>query len=864
MFNWKSYIKAPLLIASFVVAHVAASGFCTARFSFVDTGLLVTFYDSSSVNMVNKKWIFGDGDTVTTQNKGTSHTYKSFGTFSVKLVAYDSFGTCYDTAYQSIKLSKNCSAQFSYKDNGFGKIKFTNLSQGFAPIYSEWKFGDNSTSKKTNPNHTYTLSSTFNVCLLTVDSLGCTDSICKNVTIGPQCKAAFSFKLAGSDPYIYEFTNNSQNVGNAKYTWDFGNDSTSTQVDPITEFAKDGIYTVALIATSASKNCADTITKRVTVKGNCEANFTAPSFVNNSLTVPFGSTSKGVGLSHIWNFGDGNSAANSNPTHIYGAPGIYDVELIILDTMERCTDTIRKPIRVSGLCTVDFGYSFDKSSRVTTFTNLSSDTTKGNSYIRWYLGDGANDFSGNNRIFHTYKISGTYSASLAYTNQYGCTDSISKTVIIPNTGCQARFGFKDEGEFDLDVLFLDSSIGDSIITRWDFGDGNSSTQLDPIHSYPDAGTYRVRLIATDVPNGCIDTVEKNIEVKVPGCDANFSLKTSGLEMAITNLSNGYKPIYEWDFGDGSKRSNDKEPSHTYAKSGNYTVKLSLTGSLGHCSNDFSRKITIADPADACTANFTYKVDTLDLSKVEFSDLSSGAIKTHKWDFGDGQTSSQPNPVHYYKSPGTYQASLIVKDSSEQCEDTVVSSIEIREPPCDIRYEFVIDPREKYTVFVRIADLEHYSDVEWTFGDGDRTKERYPEKYYSSVGRYELCLKINDPNCQSTYCDSFTIDDLGEFSLKRGFKLTVFSDFVGASREIESSKMDASLYPNPFNQQLFVETNEPITQLSIKDLAGRNLPVSILEKGGDRVLIDTSSLPGGVYLLEVEADNKKSTFRIMKN
>lgn len=864
MFSWKSYLKVPLLAIAFMALYATANGSCTARFAFVDTGLTVTFLDSSSADLVNKKWIFGDGDTSAIVSKGITHTYKAYGTYTVKLIGYDNFGTCSDTTTQIVKLTKNCAAQFSFKDNGFGQVKFTNLSQGFSPIYSRWKFGDGATSQAPHPNHAYSSSGTFTACLFTIDSNKCEDSVCKNITIGPQCDANFSFKLVGADPYIYEFTNKSKNVGNAKYSWDFGNDSTSTLEDPIVEFAKDGTYGVTLIVESTSKNCADTIIKPVVVKGTCEATFTAPSFVNNSLTVPFTSTSTGNRISHNWNFGDGNFSNSSNPIHVYSRQGIYDVELVILDTTGRCTDTARKTIRVTGLCTADFGYSFNKSTRRTTFTNLSSDTTAGNSYIRWYLGDGAYDFSGSNIISHAYKVAGSYTVSLDYTNQYGCSDSISKTVVIPNTDCVANFGYKDEGEYDLNVSFLDSSTGDSILTRWDFGDGNISNGIDPVHPYTDAGSYTVQLIATDAKNGCIDTLEKVVEVKTPDCDANFSVSISGFEAQITNLSKGYQPSYEWDFGDGSKVMDDSEPLHNYTKSGVYTIQLNLTDGIKRCQSNFSQKVSIVDTAQNCSANFSYEVDTMNPFRVKFSDLSTGKIKNHFWDFGDGQTSSDPNPTHTFKIPGNYQVSLRVQDSSEQCTDSLVQSIKIEEVPCDIRYEFVIDPREKYTVFVRIADLGRYSEVEWTFGDGDKTNERYPTKDYDNTGRYRLCLTINDPLCQSTYCDSFTIDELGDFSLKRGFRLIIFPEFVGAGGASQLAQIKANVYPNPFSQQLVVETDEALTQLSMKDFAGRDLPVHILEKGSQRVLLDTDNLPAGVYLLELETDDRKSILRIMKN
>ena len=136
---------------------------------------------------------------------------------------------------------------------------------------------------------------------------------------------------------------------------------------------------------------------------------------------------------------------------------------------------------------------------------------------------------------------------------------------------------------DLNVQFTDAS-GDSDGTiagrLWNFGDGNSSTQTNPRHTFAAPGTYNVRLMVTD-DDGATGTMTRSVVTNMPPT-ANFEMAVNGLQVTFSQLcsdSDGTIQSYTWDFGDGNG-STDPNPVHTYTSYGTYTVTLTVQDNDG--------------------------------------------------------------------------------------------------------------------------------------------------------------------------------------------------------------------------------------------------------------------------------------------
>jgi len=135
-----------------------------------------------------------------------------------------------------------------------------------------------------------------------------------------------------------------------------------------------------------------------------------------------------------------------------------------------------------------------------------------------------------------------------------------------------------EGNAPLTVQFNDTSTGNVTAWNWSFGDGNTSTDRNPTHTYSEAGTYTARLTVTG-PGGS-DTAVRAITVTSPVAGAAFTANITGgvapLTVRFTDTLANSSTSWLWTFGDGNT-STDQNPIHTYTLPGNYTVTLSVNG-----------------------------------------------------------------------------------------------------------------------------------------------------------------------------------------------------------------------------------------------------------------------------------------------
>ena len=210
-----------------------------------------------------------------------------------------------------------------------------------------------------------------------------------------------------------------------------------------------------------------------------------------------------------------------------------------------------------------------------------------------------------------------------------------------------------------DVAFSDSSTGTPTSWNWDFGDGHVATRQDPTHSYAKAGDYEVTLTATTADSTA--TKNKTITVvAVPAPAASLTSKQDAGTLAVrfSDNSTGTPTSWSWDFGDGHVASH-QNPTHTYAKAGDYKVKLTVSNVGG---SDSKTSTVTVEPVPPTTANFTSKQAACTLD-VRFSDSSTGMPTSWKWDFGDGHAASRQNPTHAYAKAGDYKVNLTIKTAA---------------------------------------------------------------------------------------------------------------------------------------------------------------------------------------------------------
>ncbi|MDD4455400.1 MAG: PKD domain-containing protein, partial [Candidatus Methanomethylophilaceae archaeon] len=137
--------------------------------------------------------------------------------------------------------------------------------------------------------------------------------------------------------------------------------------------------------------------------------------------------------------------------------------------------------------------------------------------------------------------------------------------------------------------------------------------------------------------------------------------TAPLTVRFTDTSTGEITAWLWDFGDGAT-STEQNPTHTYTAPGTYTVSLTATNAGGSSTESKTDYITVMAPPPVADFSANVTAGPAPLA-VRFTDASTGEITAWSWSFGDGNTSTEQNPVHTYGAPGNYTVNLTISTGS---------------------------------------------------------------------------------------------------------------------------------------------------------------------------------------------------------
>ncbi|WP_349309732.1 PKD domain-containing protein [Microbacterium sp. MM2322] len=238
----------------------------------------------------------------------------------------------------------------------------------------------------------------------------------------------------------------------------------------------------------------------------------------------------------------------------------------------------------------------------------------------------------------------------------------------------------------LDASFQGSASSDpdgTIVSyAWEFGDGATSTAVNPTHRYASSGDYTVKLTVTD-DDGASNTAQVPVSVVAnvsPTAQAGWS--AVGLDAAFTSSgstdSDGSIAAFAWNFGDGQTASTPS-PSHRYAEAGSYTVTLTVTDDDGATATR-SLDVVVAAPTNAApTAAFTPTVTGMSVSVTgAASSDTDGTIASYAWNFGDGGTATGATATHAYTEAGEYTITLTVTDD-DGATDTETASVTVQAP-----------------------------------------------------------------------------------------------------------------------------------------------------------------------------------------
>lgn len=723
-------------------------------------GSVVNFTDASTIaqgNFTNWDWDFGDGNTSTQQNP--THTYASANTYNVTLEVTTNAG-CTANITNPVTVSPVPTGDFSFADacasDVVNFVDNSSVSSGTIQTW-QWNFGDGSPSdNQQNPTHTYAQSGAFDVTLDITSDAGCTATSTQSIIISPVPVADFSATEACLG-YDTEFTDNSTITSGsiAQWSWDFDDGTTSTTQNPIHQYATDGTYNVTLDITS-DNGCTNTATIAVTVHPEAIADFSASSECqgNPTMFTNLSSVASGQITTYGWNF-DNNQAtsAQQNPMYSYTASGTFNVTLTI-ETDFGCSASTTLPVEVWPNPVPDFSVVDVCLEGVSVFLDNSSIASGNIATYQWDFGDGSGTAAIANPTY-TYLTAGQFDVELTTTSDNGCVaTTMVSTVVNPNP--VASFTFTDVCESQPNVFTDQSSVSSGTMAQWswDFGDGSTpNPQQNPNHVYGTFGTFDVTLTASSSV-GCSDDTTQTVEV-YPGATAAFSATTEceGDETVFTDQSSasGGSSIttWTWDLGDGSGSSSAQNPTYTYAGFGTYNAVLSVETDNG-CTSSITQVVTVnAVPVPDFTATSVCLEEPTVFTNQ--STIASGSNSQWNWDFGDGNSASQPSPTNTYATDGSFDVTLEVI-SDQGCSKSVTQSVTVYPLP-QVNFSSSV-PDGCVELDVDFTDLTTINSGSvtmwgWTIESIGTSLDQNPSVTFLEPGTYDVSLQVgSDQGCVS--------------------------------------------------------------------------------------------------------------------
>ncbi len=420
---------------------------------------------------------------------------------------------------------------------------------------------------------------------------------------------------------------------------------------------------------------------------------------------------------------------------------------------------------INALPTVSFSATTVCSGESTIFTDLSTCSTSNTPIISWFwdFGDGNTSILQNPSYTYPSSDDIIYNVKLIIGTSAGCVDSTTQAVQILG---KPVAGFTYDYTNNIPCLGADvqfnntSTTNDGVIESfdWDFGDGNTSDDENPIHTYGLPGTYTVILNVVNT-GGCDSIIQQDVVINpLPIIDFSYTEVCFGQTSQFydTNFINvDATDIWLYDFDDGST-SDQSNPEHLYSEAGDYFVSFSIIDTNG-CSNSISHMVEVfVSPI----AQFSFDT-ACQFLPTHFSDESAPitAIDYWSWDFGDSESSLLQNPEHIYDTSGHYNVSLIISNENS-CNDTISHEVWVWQPPvahflhsdtsCTTGLVFFNDSSYSYE-----SNITNYN---WGFPDGHASYEQ--NTYFVFLNTeiyYPVSLEITDVRgCKDTVVESIYI------------------------------------------------------------------------------------------------------------
>ncbi len=565
-------------------------------------------------------WDFGDGTIDSLRKADTvAHVYQQAGTYTVSLTLLDNYNCSETVTKDQIVRVKGPAAAFTFssKDGCVNApLLFTDSSYAADGaqdiVLRQWDFGDGTGQTQQAPQpvaHAYTSPGNYYPSLVITDSAGCRDSISsQSPVVIHQPSAGFTVSNVNTCTVDTLLIKNLSAAGRLAYQWDFGDGSVSTDSLPLKQYSANGDYSIRLRVTD-QWGCSDSLTwiNYIRVRTVTAAfKLTDTLGICTPFKIGFSNQSRNA-TSQVWQFGDGGFSSTANPQYYYMRPGEFTVRL----TARRSANCFsRDSVKVRIIAPAAILQYTPTEGCAPLQINLRAISNDQVSFL-WDMNDGTSVTGTVPVMQHTYTLPGAFLPTLLVKDSNGC--------IVPVTGSDSIRVYSSLVHFGAippvacgtsPVQFSDSTFSGSPVReyRWSFGDGTTSSDPHPQHSYAQPGLYTVSLRVTTT-RGCTDSTSYPNLVKVVAppairisphptafCGEGNILFEGGLLNPDTSALSWY-----WEFGNGQVSYGQFPSNQYYTQPGTYQVKLTATNSSQCRDSAFSSLVVHPlPPVDAGT------------------------------------------------------------------------------------------------------------------------------------------------------------------------------------------------------------------------------------------------------------------------
>ena len=734
----------------------------------------VLFSDSTESLGFNYLWDFGAGAIPATSNTKGPHSvkYNSPGYKKISLTI-DGFKTEKDS-FVMVSEVPNTTLSFTLGDSSLCEKESFRLSvTDLNNTANNFKWSINAI------NNIDSVSPTFSKKNVSISDSGtyqiiasnqyCSDTSSKIIQINPHPLVNFNINdtnqcLIGN---VFQMTNASSILsGNMNYNWNFGDLTQSTLQNTNKTYSTFGTFKISLIGNS-NFQCIDSMSKWIVVNENANLDFTfnqnsacynSHEMAINNLT----SLSNGT-FNTLWSYRDGTSDTAFQPVaKKYSNYSLNNAVKLKVITNLGCIDSLTKNYTLLASPSAAYNVnSFNQclSDNQFSFTNTST-IANGTFNSLWNFGDLSSAI--NVSPTKIYIKDSVYDVSLIVTSNMGCKDTIVQQInVLPMP--QVIISTSDTLRCLLDNTFTlnsNSTIkSGNLSNKWQFGDGDTSSQNSVTKVYLNHGTYTLKLIERS-NLGCIDSASKLLYVK-PNANTNFSValnnqcfKNNAFDFNnLSSISNGTFNS-KWYFGDGSSSLVSSPTGISYSSfNDSFIVKLVTTSNF-QC-QDSIQKTAYLRPSPVVTFAINDSSQCKNQNIFRFTNSSSVVSGTlsNNWTFGDGNVSTLTNPIHDYDSVKNYQVKLNVT-TDQMCVDSIIKTVIVL-PSTNVNFQInnssqCLKGNEFSLTDNSVLNSGTYTNA-WEMGDASVKNGSTVSHKYLNPGNYNIKLITNTQlNCKDTF------------------------------------------------------------------------------------------------------------------